>query len=177
MIAPPEVAPLPEGKVDDVIAKYPDRTGDLLSILEKLQELHPLKYLPTTTLEQVAEKKRIPLSRVYSVVTFYSFFNMRPQGRHTIMVCRGTACHTRGSKLLMDGILASAGSPTAEDDTCAAYTTDDYGLTVRTVACFGQCALAPVVAIDHDIHGHISDIQMRRLVRELIRKDAEDAHS
>lgn len=169
--------PLDEKQIDDVITKYPDRTGDILGILEELQERHPLKYLPMETLALVAEKKGIPPSIIYSVVTFYSFFNLRPQGRHCVMVCRGTACHTRGSKLLMDGILSAAGSPPPEDDTGAAYTTDDYGMTVRTVACFGQCALAPVVAVDEDIHGHMSDIKMRRIVRDLIRKDANDANT
>jgi len=176
MIAPHH-APLSEEVVHDVIAKYPDKTGDTLSILEELQELHPLHYLPMDTLKMVADKKNIPLSTVYSVVTFYSFFNLRPQGRHCVMVCRGTACHTRGSKLLMDGILATAGSPDPEDDTGAAYTTEDYGLTVRTVACFGQCALAPVVAVDEDIHGHMSDIKMRRIVRAMMQEDKHHAHS
>lgn len=171
MIAPRKTAPLPESKVDEVIARHPDRTGDLLTILEELQDRHPLNYLPTATLEMVARKKQIPLSEIYSVVTFYSFFNLQPQGRHTIMVCRGTACHTRGSKMLMDGVLAAAGSPSAEDAGATAFTTADYGITVRTVACFGQCALAPVVSVDEDIHGHMTDLQLRRIVREVMRKD------
>ncbi len=171
MIASRETAPLPESQVDEIIARHPDRTGDVLTILEELQAKHPLNYLPTTTLELVARKKQIPLSEIYSVVTFYSFFNLQPQGRHTIMVCRGTACHTRGSKMLMDGVLAAAGSPPAEDEGATAFTTADYGVTVRTVACFGQCALAPVVAVDEDIHGHMTDLQLRRIVREVMRKD------
>ncbi len=174
MIMPRETAPLTEREVDEVMARYPERTGDLLTILEELQERHPLHYLPTVTLEMVARKKQVPLSQIYSVVTFYSFFNLRPQGRHTIMVCRGTACHTRGSKMLMDGVLAATGSPPPEEEGGAAFTTADYGITVRTVACFGQCALAPVVAVDEDIHGHMTDLQLRRIVREVLRKDGAE---
>jgi NADH-quinone oxidoreductase subunit E len=162
-------APLDEMTVREVIARYPNRTGALLSILEALQEMHPLNYLPENTLRLVAFETGFSLSNVFSVVTFFSFFNLRPQGRHTIMVCRGTACHTRGSKLLMDGVLAEAGASSGNED--ATYTTPDYVLTVRTVACFGQCALAPVVSVDKEIHGPISDLRLRRIVRDIVRED------
>lgn len=163
---PCETQLLSEEQVDEVIARFPERTGDVLSILEALQELHPLKYLPRETLQLVAQRKGLSPSRVFSVATFYSFFNLRPQGRHTIMVCRGTACHTRGSKLLMNGVLAEAGGSTQDGQ--ESFTTADHELTVRTVACFGQCALAPVVAVDDDIHGRITDMKLRKAVRKLL---------
>ena len=162
-------APLDESTVRGVIDRYPNRTGALLSILESLQEMHPLKYLPEDTLRLISAVTGVSLSNIFSVVTFYSFFNLRPQGRHTIMVCRGTACHTRGSKLLMNGVLAEAGAEPGNE--VATYTTPDYALTVRTVACFGQCALAPVVSVDDEIHGHISDLRLRRMVREILREE------
>ena len=166
--------PLREEQVDEVIARYPDRTGDVLSILEDVQELHPLKYLPRETLKYVAHRKGLPPSGVFSVVTFYSFFNLRPQGRHKVMVCRGTACHTRGSKLLMEGVVAASGGA-MPDDGSESFTTPDHALTVRTVACFGQCALAPVVAVDEDIHGHMSDMKLKRIVRGLIKGEPDHA--
>jgi NADH-quinone oxidoreductase subunit E len=169
MIERNEVAPLSHEQIDEVIARYPGRTGDLLSILETLQEMHPLKYLPCATLARVAERKGLAPSRVFSVATFYSFFNLCPQGRHTVMVCRGTACHTRGSKPLMDGVLAEAGGRGVDSD--GSFTTEDHKLTVRTVACFGQCALAPVVSVDEDVLGRVTDMQLRRRVRNLLEKD------
>lgn len=169
--------PLSEAEVDAVIARYPGRTGDVLSVLETLQEMHPLNYLPEETLRLVAQRKRLALSNVYSVVTFYSFFNLRPQGRHTIMVCRGTACHTRGSKLLMDAVLSESGGSVSQDDASSSFTTPDYELTVRTVACFGQCALAPVVAVDHDIYGHMSDLKLRRMVRSMPQGEDHDENT
>ncbi len=169
--------PLSVEQVDEVIARYPGRTGDVLSILETLQEMHPLKYLPPDTLKYVAERKGLALSNVFSVVTFYSFFNLRPQGRHTVMVCRGTACHTRGSKLLLDGLLTESGGSVNGDDASTSFTTPDHELTVRTVACFGQCALAPVVAVDEDIHGHMSDLKLRRMVRGIVKGEAKDENS
>ncbi len=168
-MATDEQKPLSSEQVDEVVDRFSRNTGDVLSILETLQEMHPLKYLPRETLERVAERKQLAPSRIFSVATFYSFFNLKPQGRHTVMVCRGTACHTRGSKPLMDGILAEAGGSTTDAD--GAFTTCDHGLTVRTVACFGQCALAPVVSVDEDVLGRVTDMQLRRKVRNLLEKE------
>jgi len=172
-----EDAPLSEAQVDEVIARCPERTGDVLTILEKLQEMHPLKYLPTATLKLVAKRKGWALSTVFSVVTFYSFFNLRPQGRHTVMVCRGTACHTRGSKLLLSGLLSESGGAVSGDDASTSYTTPDHELTVRTVACFGQCALAPVVSVDEDIYGHMSDLKLRRMVHGIVKSEGRDENT
>ncbi len=172
-----EEAPLSAEQVDEVIERFPGRTGDVLRILETLQEMHPLKYLPEATLKYVAERKGLALSNVFSVVTFYSFFNLNPQGRHTIMVCRGTACHTRGSKLLLDGLMSESGGSANGDDASSSFTTPDHELTVRTVACFGQCALAPVVSVDEDIHGHMSDLKLKRMVRGIVKREAKDDNS
>ncbi|WP_301101655.1 NAD(P)H-dependent oxidoreductase subunit E [Propionivibrio sp.] len=161
-----EAKPLSEQVIDEIIARHPDKTGDVLSVLEEIQERHPLKYLPEETHDYVARKMGVSRSQILSVVTFYAFFNLKPQGRHTVTVCRGTACHTRGSKPLLDSLKASAGFHQDDEETgsTASFTTPDFGLTIRTVACFGQCALAPVAAIDHDIYGHVSDIKLRKLV-------------
>ena len=156
-----ETRPLSSEVIDEIIARHPDRTGDVLAILEEIQQRHPLKYLPPQTRELVAQKMGVARSQILSVVTFYAFFNLKPQGLHTITVCRGTACHTRGSKQLLDGLKSSSGFG---DDDATSLTTPDCRLTLRTVACFGQCALAPVVAIDHEIHGHVSDFKLRKLV-------------
>lgn len=169
MIATEQTRPLAEQAVDEIIARHPEKTGDVLSILEEIQEAHPLKFLPAETLDLVAQKVGVSRSQIFSVVTFYAFFNLKPQGKHTVTICRGTACHTRGSKQLLDSVKAAAGIPEDDSDGSAAssFTTPDYKLTVRTVACFGQCALAPVAAIDHEIYGHISDFKLRKLVASI----------
>ena len=158
--------PLPEEVIDEIIARHPDRTGDVLSVLEELQQRHPLQYLPEATQAAVARKMGVAQSQIFSVVSFYAFFNRQPQGRHTVAVCRGTACHTRGSKALLDALKTSSGFHTDDEatDGATSFTTPDHRLTIRTVACFGQCALAPVAAIDETIHGHITDIKLRKLV-------------
>src|SRR5512142_193824 len=98
--APPRVED--QDLLDRIIAERSGRPGALLSILEKLQEQHRNKYLPMETLEYVAARTGIPQAQVYSVATFFALFNLEPQGIYTISICRGTACHTRGSRALLE---------------------------------------------------------------------------
>jgi NADH-quinone oxidoreductase subunit E len=140
--------PTHEVSLSELIAKKKGKPGALLAILEEVQELERFKYLSEATLRQIAEGMGVPLSQVYSVATFYSFFNLTPQGLHSIVVCRGTACHTRGSLELLETCLKRLGVKGYREDEASSVTTDDRFASIRTVACFGQCALAPVVQID-----------------------------
>ena len=154
---------------DRAIAAHSGAPGALLGILERIQEHHPHKYLSSGILEYVAEKTDIPLAQVYSVVTFFALFNLEPQGDHTICICRGTACHTRGSRNLLQRLRLELGLPEegqdGADKICA--TTPDRRFSLRTVACFGQCALAPVVEVDHSIYGHMNEQALHREVEQL----------
>jgi NADH-quinone oxidoreductase subunit E len=151
--------------IDRIIGEQAGRPGQLLGILEKLQERNPHKYLPMETLEYVAARTGIPQSQVYGVATFFSLFNLDPQGTHTVAICRGTACHTRGSRALLERVKLQLGlRETNEGADKISLTTPDRSFTIRTVACFGQCALAPVVEIDHSIRGHVKE---QALIREI----------
>lgn len=164
-----EAPPLEQSVIDEVVASYADRTGDVLGILEELQKRHPNRYLPKVTLEAVATTTGLARSRIFSVATFYSFFNLRPQGRNTVMVCRGTACHTRGAKALHDALLNNDALALEKDGDD--YRTADNGITVRNVACFGQCALAPVVAVNERIYSDVTAAKMKDIVKELLDED------
>jgi len=161
--------------IDQVIAKQSGRPGELLGILEAVQERSPYKYLSRETLLYIARRLDIPLSRVYSVATFYALFNLEPQGDNTICICRGTACHTRNSRALLESLRLELGLGLDNDDQPEAdkltLTTADKKFTVRTVACFGQCALAPVVEINHRICGHVNERTLQREVRSLEREN------
>jgi len=161
--------------IDQAVAKNSGRPGALLSILEVVQEHHPHRYLSLEALRYVAGKLDIPLSRIYSFATFYSLFNLQPQGDNTVCICRGTACHTRNSRSLLESIRLELGlglndEEEAGDADKLALTTPDGKFTVRTVACFGQCALAPVVEINHRICGHVNERTLQREVRALERE-------
>ncbi len=158
--------------VDQVIADRKGRPGALLGILEAVQEHHPHKYLPMATLDYIAAKTGVPLSRVFSVATFYSLFNLKPQGDNTICICRGTACHTRGSRNLLQSARLSLGlglDDISEEDKIL-LTTPDGKFTVRTVACFGQCALAPVVEVNQKIRGHVNERTLQREIETIERE-------
>ena len=156
---------------DTIIATYKGKPGALLSVLEEVQRNTEHTYLNEQALLYIAEKMQVPLSQVYSVATFYSFLNLKPQGEHTITVCRGTACHTRGSKPLLDDVMAMLGLiETEEGEDESSYTTEDMRFTVRTVACFGQCALAPVLAVDEVIYSKMTADKLATLLKQLMAK-------
>jgi NADH-quinone oxidoreductase subunit E len=155
--------------VDRTIASHAGSPGALLSILERAQEHHVQKFLPREVLEYVGERMDIPLAQIYGVVTFYALFNLEPQGQHTICICRGTACHTRGSRSLLQRLRLELGFPDESEEGAdkVCVTTADGRYSLRTVACFGQCALAPVAEVDHAILGHVNEQALRREVEHL----------
>jgi NADH-quinone oxidoreductase subunit E len=153
--------------IDDLIARADGRPGALLGILEAVQDRNPRKYLCADDLRYIAAATGLPLSQLFSVVTFYALFNRDPQGDHTICVCRGTACHARGSRSLLESLLLDLGLADVvrqSDADKLTLTTPDGKFTIRTVACFGQCALAPVVELDHRICGHMNEHALTREV-------------
>ncbi len=159
--------------LDQVIAENLGRPGALLTVLERAQERNPHHYLSAETLQYVAARMNVPPSQIYSVATFYALFNLEPQGRNTVCICRGTACHTRGSRNLLNTLrlelgLNRDGEPDGDADKTV-VTTPDRRFTLRTVACFGQCALAPVVEINHRICSHVNERTLQREVRALAR--------
>jgi len=158
-------------KLDEIIFRHQDRAGRLLGILEDAQKVNPHKYLAQEVLEYIAEKTGIPVSKIYNVITFYAFFNLEPQGDHSIIVCRGTACHTRRSKNLLDYLINWFGFK--EDELAqekSSFTTKDKKFTIKTVACFGQCALAPVVEVDGNIYSHMTEEKLRKIIKAVSNK-------
>ena len=161
--------------LDKVIAGQRSRPGALLGILEAAQDHEPRKFLSRETLEYIAAKTDTPLARIYSVVTFYALFNLEPQGKNTLCICRGTACHTRGSRELLESLMFKLGfhNPDEELSDKIALNTADGQYTVRTVACFGQCALAPVVEVNHEVYGHMNEQTLQRELEHLRRETAK----
>jgi NADH-quinone oxidoreductase subunit E len=165
--------------IDQVVAKHRDRPGAMLGILEAVQSANPHKYLSMESLRYIAEQTGVPPARIYSAATFYALFNLDPQGDNVICVCRGTACHTRGSRDLLAKVCLDLGlsdhevGETNEADKLA-LTTADQKFTVRTVACFGQCALAPVVEVNHHILSHVNERTLQREVKALTQDRNQD---
>jgi len=133
-------------KLEEIIAKHKGKPGGLIPVLEEAQVI--LEYLPVPIQKKIAKGLNLPFSRVYGVVTFYSFFTMTPRGRHTVRVCLGTACYVRGGKALAETIEKNYGVKEGE-------TTADRKFTYESVRCLGACGLGPVVVVDNDVHGRV----------------------
>jgi NADH-quinone oxidoreductase subunit E len=158
--------------IDQAIAEHGGRPGALLGILEAVQSANAHKFLSMESLRYIADETGVPPARIYSAATFYALFNLDPQGDNVICVCRGTACHTRGSRDLLEKVCLDLGlSGHDQGDTNDAdklvLTTPDQRFTIRTVACFGQCALAPVVEVNHHILSRVNERTLQREVKAL----------
>ena len=161
---------IPETALDEIIQKHREKPGLLLTILEEAQERNPLKFLPPETLIALSKKLSIPYTQVYNVVTFYSFFNLKPQGKHSIVVCRGTACHTKGSRALLEEVGQLLGFRYDESNAESGFTTPDNEYTIRIVACFGQCAQSPVISVDGTIHSNMNSQKLSKILKGISKR-------
>ena len=136
-----------EVKLDEIIIKYRHENGPLIPILQEAQGVYG--YLPTHVLKHISKATRIPLAKIYGVVTFYSQFRLAPVGRNLINVCLGTACHVRGGAKILETVEKSL---KIKDGA----TTEDGRYTLEIVACIGACGLAPVMSVNGQVHGRLS---------------------
>jgi NADH-quinone oxidoreductase subunit E len=135
----------------------------LIPILQKLREAYG--YLPVCVLEWMSEQTGIPASRVYGVVSFYAQFYLEPQGRHTVRCCRGTSCHVRGGRKVLNAVQRNLGIKDGE-------TSDDMLFSLQTVACLGACALSPVMIINDTYYGKVTS----RRVEQILGQIREEEH-
>jgi NADH:ubiquinone oxidoreductase subunit E len=142
-------------KLDEIIANHKGEPGALIPVLEEAQMV--LEFLPMPILEIIAKGLNQPLSRVYGVVTFYSFFTMKPRGKYICRVCLGTACYVRGGKNIMEEMVKQLGIKEKE-------TTADRLFTLESVRCLGACGLAPVIVITEDVHGRLKTQQIKEVL-------------
>lgn len=144
-------------KLNSIIEKFKGKPGGLIPVLEEAQVA--LEYLPISVQKKIASGLNLPLSRVYGVVTFYSFFTMTPRGKHTVRVCLGTACYVRGGKAIYEKLEKEFGITEGE-------TTPDRMFTLETVRCLGACGLGPVVVVDEDVHGRVKPGKVKEILNQ-----------
>lgn len=133
--------------LDATIRRHHQQPDALLEVLHTAQEL--FGFLDRDTLRHVGHALRVPPSRVYGVATFYNFFSLKPQGRHTCVVCLGTACYVKGADAILTAVQRAQG-------VAVNGTTADGALSLATARCIGACGLAPVVVLDHEIAGRMT---------------------
>jgi NADH-quinone oxidoreductase subunit E len=147
--------------VSDVLAKimaaYKGEKGALIPILQKVQE--KFGYLPKEAISEIAKFSRMSESEVFGVASFYAQFYFTRRGQHTVKVCLGTACHVRGGEKILDEVKRELGVESGG-------TTEDYKFSLERVACFGSCALAPVMVIDKDVYGRMTVAKAKETLNE-----------
>ena len=151
---------LSENKVNELIKlceAYGNQPGELINILHKAQDT--FGYLPREVQEIIARQLGIPVSKVYGVVTFYSFFTMTPKGEHPISVCMGTACYVRGAEKVLDEFKRVLGINVGE-------TTSDGKYSLSSLRCVGACGLAPVVLIGEKVYGRVTPGEVEKILKE-----------
>ncbi|MFH1654010.1 MAG: NAD(P)H-dependent oxidoreductase subunit E [Pseudomonadota bacterium] len=145
-------------KTDKIIEEHDNDQGHLIGILQDIQAEH--RYLPEPQLKRVAEKLKVPVSRVFSVATFFKAFSLEERGEKQIQVCMGTACHVRGAKRVLEELERDFGIKAGE-------TSKDMRFTLETVNCVGACALGPVVVVNGEYHGKVDGDSANKLAKEL----------
>ena len=136
-----------EKQLDEILSRYTGESGDLIPILQEAQER--FGYLPGEVMQWIAKFLRLPESNVFGVATFYAQFKFTPIGKRIVKVCRGTACHVREGTRILGEVERQLGIKPGE-------TTNDLEYSLETIACFGSCALAPVVVIDKTVYGRMT---------------------
>lgn len=125
--------------ISRVVARWRNKQGSLIMALHEIQNL--FGHVPRSVSMQLAREMRVPVARIYEVLTFYNYFRLEPPGRHVISVCLGTACYLKGSKGLLDGLERELGVKDGN-------TTVDRNFHLQSVRCVGACGLAPVAVVD-----------------------------
>ena len=136
-----------EERLLPLIERYRGKKGITIPLLADLQEM--MGYIAPEAVHFISRKLDIPPAEIYGVATFYAQFHLKPRGRHIIRVCRGTACHVRGSLKVFNKVKEITGVEENE-------TTEDLRFTVEPVACLGACGLAPVMMVDSQTFGRLT---------------------
>ncbi len=150
------------GELKKIVSKWKDKEGNLIMVFHEIQNRYG--YVPRDVSMKLSEMLDVPLARIYEVLTFYNYFDLKPPGKHTISICMGTACYLKGANELLkkfrDLLNVSEGE-----------TTQDGLFKLNVVRCLGCCGLAPVVTIDEDVYGKVQkedipDILAKYAVKE-----------
>lgn len=142
-------------ELERIISSHRETPGCLIPVLQQAQEL--IGYLPASVQRKIARGLNIPVAEVHGVVSFYSFFSMKPKGKHVIKVCLGTACYVKRAEEILEKLKESLGINVTE-------ITKDNRFSLESVRCLGACGLAPVVVIDHDTHASVNPVKTAEIL-------------
>ncbi len=163
-----ESMPEVEGLFNEIQKEFKGKANDLIPMLQRVQRT--LGFLPEQALLEIARLTGLSTARVYGTATFYAQFRFQPVGKYIIKVCRGTACHVKGSDRLLDTIEEYL-------QVAPGQMTPDGLFTIETVACFGSCALAPVMVINDSVYGSLNRSRALKLLDEIRMREEASTRS
>jgi len=144
-------------QIEAIIARYENETTPMLMILSDIQKEYG--YIPMEVQELVSEKTGVPVAEIYGVVTFYSFFSLKPKGKFVIGCCLGTACYVKGAQAVIDKFVEVLGIKPGE-------TTEDGMFTIDALRCLGACGIAPAVTINGKIYPRMSADKVQGIIND-----------
>jgi NADH-quinone oxidoreductase subunit E len=144
-------------RVEQIVDKYQADKGALIQMLLEVQREN--RWLPKPALLWISQRLGVPISQIYQIATFYKAFSLVPQGRHSVSVCMGTACHVRGAPRLLDRVTDALNIKPGE-------TSPDQRFTLSTVNCLGCCALGPVMTVDGEYYGKMSPAKVDEVLND-----------
>ncbi|MBE6127226.1 MAG: NAD(P)H-dependent oxidoreductase subunit E [Erysipelotrichaceae bacterium] len=143
--------------VKDICDSYASEPSPLMMILSAVQKKYG--YIPLEVQEIISEKTGIPVAEIYGVVTFYSFFSLKPKGKYVLGICLGTACYVKNSQQVVDKFSSLLGIQPGE-------TTKDGLFTIEAIRCIGACALAPAMSINGKVYPKVTPDQVGKIIDE-----------
>ena len=152
-------------KINEICDRYADERTPLMMILSDIQKEYG--YIPLEVQELVSERTKVPVAEIYGVVTFYSFFSLKPKGKYVIGVCLGTACYVKGAQQIIDKFSDILGIGAGE-------TTADGLFTIDALRCIGACGIAPAVTINGKVYPKVSVDAVKGIVDEYKAKEANN---
>ena len=152
-----------EALIRDIVKRYQDEPTPLMMILEAIQNEYG--YIPLEVQELLSELLNIPVSEIYGVVTFYSFFSLTPKGKYVIGVCLGTACYVKGSQRVMDKFSELLNIKPGQ-------TTKDGLFTLDALRCIGACGIAPAISINGKVYPKVEENKVASIIQEY--RDLDD---
>jgi len=144
-------------RLSPILEPYRGHKESLIPVLQKVQG--EVGYLPEEAVSEIAHFLGLSRSQIYGVASFYAQFRFERQGEHTVKVCQGTACHVRGARRILETVIQQLGIKPGG-------TTEDYKYSLERVACFGSCALAPVMVVNKTVYGRMTTTKAREVLSQ-----------
>ncbi|UCD08731.1 MAG: NAD(P)H-dependent oxidoreductase subunit E [Dehalococcoidales bacterium] len=152
-------------RLESILKERSSQPHQLIEVLQDVQE--EFGYIPEQAMQEISKTLGVPLIEVYRVTSFYKAFKLKPSGKYVITVCNGTACHVRGSELLLDQAISQLNIQPGE-------VTEDGLFTIESVNCLGACALGPIASENGSYHHHMTPSKLRKFIESIREKESAE---